>query len=480
MNFSVKRLEVRRLNRFDDSTIQRFNLAIVFLAVIFLPLVCRAQFEPPGVISVQSISGLFTVTGARQVSRFAEQLTIATNASLVRLEPALLAISAERLKDSIWHELGVSPDAPRRGQIFLVLHPAQSPDELPVTVITPFVNGWTYRVELPDVMSRALFVRTLTSVVLLELANRDAGAHCADMPPWLVDGITQQLLAADSLGDILTLPNKMEDVLTLPNRAGDYVPVTRVEVKQRGFDPLADVRRVLLDHTTLTFEQLSWPTDTQLSGADDGVYRASAQLFVSDLLELKNGTVKLRAMLNILPQFYNWQTAFQEAFGDYFPRPLDVEKWWALRTVAFAARDPGPQWTPAVSRDNLDEILSVPVNMRTASNNLPALANVSLQAVIRNFDPAQQMAILQTKVRDLALAQFRMTPRLAVVTDAYRRALADYLGLPDGTQTKVVWVRHGRPVPQKASATDTLKKLDALDAQRRTIEATIQPDFESP
>jgi hypothetical protein len=45
-----------------------------------------------------------------------------------------------------------------------------------------------------------------------------------------------------------------------------------------------------------------------------------------------------------------------------------------------------PRWTPAVSRDKLEEILSVPVEMRTASNALPAHAEVSLQAVIRNFD----------------------------------------------------------------------------------------------
>ena len=35
----------------------------------------------------------------------------------------------------------------------------------------------------------------------------------------------------------------------------------------------------------LTFEELSWPTDAQVSGADGGVYRASAQLFVNDLLK---------------------------------------------------------------------------------------------------------------------------------------------------------------------------------------------------
>ena len=96
---------------------------------------------------------------------------------------------------------------------------------------------------------------------------------------------------------------------------------------------------------------MSWPDEAQLSGADGGVYRASAQLFVNELLELKDGPAHLRAMLATLPEFYNWQTAFQSAFREDFPRPLDVEKWWALQVVNFVARDPGPAWTPAVSRD---------------------------------------------------------------------------------------------------------------------------------
>ena len=104
-----------------------------------------------------------------------------------------------------------------------------------------------------------------------------------------------------------------------------------------------------------------------------------------------------------------------------------MEKWWALQVVNFVARDPGPAWTPAVSRDKLDEILSVPVEMRTASNALPAHAEISFQAVIRNFDRPQQDEILQLKLRDLELSQLRMATPFAVLADGYRRALADYL-----------------------------------------------------
>jgi len=185
-------------------------------------------------------------------------------------------------------------------------------------------------------------------------------------------------------------------------------------------------------------------------------------------------------MLEALPDCYNWQMAFQRAFRENFPRPLDVEKWWALQVVGFAARDPGPRWTPAASRAQLDEILSVPVEMRMASNALPAHIKISLQAVIRNWDRARRDAILQTKLRDLELAQLRMAAPLAALTDGYRRALADYLG--SGKRPSLVrrWIKHPFASSSKTTVNDTLKKLDALDARRRAIESAIKPDIFRP
>jgi hypothetical protein len=185
-------------------------------------------------------------------------------------------------------------------------------------------------------------------------------------------------------------------------------------------------------------------------------------------------------MLETLPDCYNWQMAFQTAFRENFPRPLDVEKWWALQIVGFAARGPGPMWTPAASRAQLDEILSVPVEMRMASNTLPAHIKISLQAVIRNWDQARRSAILQTKLRDLELAQLRMVAPLAVLTDGYRRAIADYLGSGSRAAPLLHLGKHPPVSSSKTTVNDTLKKLDALDARRRAIESAIKPEGMSP
>jgi hypothetical protein len=474
---------VAPLRRFDDLTVQRFNgltaQNLFVLCVVVFPLFARAQTSFPNTSSARSVSGQFIVTSAPSRpagSRLAAKPEIATNTDFVRLEPALLAVSAERIKESLGRELnpelrGLDLPTPPPGKIFLALHPAQSTDEGVTIVSQRSPGGWDYQVRLPDVLSRTRYLRAMTGVLLLEFANRDpAQRDSAEIPAWLPDGLSQELLATAW----------QEIILSSPNKVVNGLPVSRTVKTARGMDSLAGARRVLRDHAVLTFEQLSWPTDAQLSGADGGAYRASAQLFVNELLALKNGPAHLRAMLETLPKFYNWQMAFQTAFRENFPRPLDVEKWWAVQVVSFVARDPGPGWTPAVSRDKLDEILSVPVEMRTASNALPAHAEISLQAVIRNFDRARQVAILQTKLRDLELSQLRLAPPFAVLTGEYRRAIADYLGSGQRTSPVLRWVKHPFTSSSKTIMNGTLRKLDALDAQRRAIESAIKPGGMSP
>jgi len=472
MKLALTRCPGKWLRQFNRLTIQRFNNSSwgcrsVFCAVIF-SMTAGAQVSPQEITSMRSVSGQFIVTSAPSLAarvRLAARPEIATNNGLVRLEPALLAVSAERIKASLWRELNLNPNVPWRGKIFLVLRPAQSTDEDVAIVTERFASGWNYQVRLPDVLPRTRFARAMTSVLLLEFANRNARARSAEIPEWLTDGLSRQLLADDWQETILTSPAKKVNGLL----------VSRTVTTERGLDSLADTRRLLQNNPALTFEQLSWPTDAQLSGADDGVYRASAQLFVNELLGLKNGRAHVHVMLETLPNCYNWQTAFQTAFQDYFPRPLEVEKWWALQIVDFVARDPGPRWTTAVSRKQLDEILSVPVEMRTASNALPVHAAISLQAVIRNWDPARQAAILHVKLRDLELAQLRMAAPLAVLTDGYRQALADYLGLGNSPSFVRRWIKHPFTSSSKLTLEDTLQRLDALDARRRAIESALKP-----
>ncbi len=95
------------------------------------------------------------------------------------MEPALLAVAAERFKLSVWQQLGLSFDTPWSGKIFLTLHPARSPDETVTITSNPFLNRWNYRVEFPDALVNTRYARALSAVLLLEIANRTAGAPTA-------------------------------------------------------------------------------------------------------------------------------------------------------------------------------------------------------------------------------------------------------------------------------------------------------------
>ena len=426
------------------------------LAAGLMTFLAAARSQSSFVIpETSSVSGQFIVSFAPDSQPYFRRPEIGTNSELLRLEPSLLAVSAERFKAALWTQIGLAANAPWNGKIFLALHEARSPDEGVVITVEPFLRDWNYRLELPNLIPRNRCARAFSNVLLLELANRQtpAGGRSATIPDWLADGLARQILESAEAKVILTAPTKMENT----------IPQTRLDEKRRGLDPLAGARRTLQNFPALTFEQLSWPTDAQMNGDDGGVYLASAQLFVHDLLTLPEGPAKVRALLAQLSLHANWQAAFLAAFHENFRRPLDVEKWWALRVVGFAARAPGPQWTPAVSCARLDAVLAVPVNLRYASNALPVYAEISFQSVLKNFAPDQQFEILQTRLRDLQLVQLRLTPALVAVADGYRQTLTDYLG----TQKKNHFFH--RPNPAATS-----RQLDALDARRRDDEAKIK------
>jgi len=442
------------------------QVCAVVLGLCWFLAAAHAQFSFTDQNSVSSLSGQFLVTSVEDDTSFFHDPSLAANTNLVRLKTALLAVAAERFKISLWQELGLPANATWSGKIYLRLHPARSLDETVTITSRPFLNRWNYEVDLPDLISKTRYARALSGVLLLELANRTArpGGHSAELPCWLVDGLAQQMLAAD--GDKV--------VLSAPLRKNNDLPVSRINQSERGLDALAAARPVLQSLPVLTFDQLSWPTDAQMAGNDGGAYLACAQLFQHELLGLKNGREKMRALLGGLPDYFNWQMAFFRAFGQDFQRPLDVEKWWALQVVDFAARAPGPRWTTDSSLARLDQLMSVPVEFRSGSNALPSHADVSLQDALKNLDPAQQDLVLRTKVRDFALVELRLAPPFGELADGYRVALAGFLGVPQsspkGTARTAGTPHQGTAMQRKTSLAETLAKLDALDRRRREAE----------
>jgi hypothetical protein len=157
-----------------------------------------------------------------------------------------------------------------------------------------------------------------------------------------------------------------------------------------------------------------------------------------------------------------------------------VEKWWALTVVGTLANDPGPAWTPAESAGRLNDLLQAPVEIRLATNALPSHVAIPLQTAITKLTPAQQAVVLQTRLRDLRIARWRMSPACQSLTEDYCRVLEDYLGERFTPLPRQTTIKHPAQPAVRWQAGKTIKKLDALDARRRALELGTQTGHPTP
>jgi hypothetical protein len=402
---------------------------------------------------VRSASGQFAIYDRRGVTTPALPGTAAEK-GFYELEPAILAVSCERIKGALNAELGL----PRtwRSRIQLTVTPVRRGNDDYAILLERFRDGWTYRVNLPQRVERAMFVRTLLQALLLEHANRQAGERSAEIPLWLLEGLTQHLLAT----------REAEMVLSPPALTFGGVTVGPTVIQRRENDSLAAARTVLRDRAPLTIEELSWPQQvTRLDVEGGEFFRRSAQLFVWELLRLPNGRECLRDMLSRLAGCYNWQTAFLAAFQMHFPNQLALEKWWALQATYFVGRSPAQLWTVEESRRQLNEVLRTPVAIRNTLGELPARAEISLQVILREWDTGRQRVTLQDKAHALDMVRVRVAPELMALTDDYRRVLAGYLRLLEESDAVHANLRSMPSGLQKA-AMEAIGQLDELDARR--------------
>ena len=424
----------------------------LLLACVLCGQTARAQYDPLNAISVQSKTGQFTVVAAST-----REPDLATNDSrFVVLDPNGLAVSCERIKQALWRELGMQDSW--EGKIAITLRPATTPGNV-ITVLTQRVpGGWSYRLEMPEIIEPVRVVRALVSVLVLELANRHAEDRSAEVPLWLIEGLTQQLIASADI----------ELVVPRPQSAINGLRVSVIDVSRRLKNPLQTTTNMLYQQAALTFQELSWPTNVNLDSEAGSSYRASAQLFVAGLMELNNGRAGLCRMIVRLPAYYNWQMAFLEAFGSRFPRLLDVEKWWALQVAHYGNRDLNRLWTWEKSWERLDEIIRTPVEVRRPETQQPVRRDATLERILRELNFSQQKPVLNVKLQELGTLRQLAAPELASLVDDYRRVLSSYLKQReqmDGTYL----ASRGFNSTVGIVLSGTLRSLNELDARRMAL-----------
>jgi hypothetical protein len=443
-----------------------FPLCIWLLGGIFC---CKAAAE---IITARSSSGQFV---AREIQAFAYPTTPAnavrtkmangwgfllvsqknpsdTDESSIRLEPSLLVVSCERLKEMFLVEMGLEDQW--KGSVALMINPALDQEKRPKLTLNYSTDGWSYNLELPKTISTRLLVHALMDTLILEMANRNAGSQCAEVPFWLVEGMSAHLQSFN-LPTFLLQPSAQ--------MAGN-------RVKLEGLDK---VREELRRHSPLSFQQLSWPTEADADGDSSELYRSCAQLFVEQLLQFKDGNRLLGEMLRQLPEYHNWQTAFLSAFRPHFQQLLDVEKWWGLSYVDFTRTDLAEPLTAADCWRELQDALDVPAQVHFQAEHMPAEAKFTLQEVIEKWSPDDSARALDRSINALRLLRVRASRENRPLVDQYLKTVTGYSS--SSRDPRLEWaVGNNHPSALRILKSDAIKELDSLDQQRSAMQRQLR------
>ena len=355
-------------------------------------------------VTISSRSGQFIISGPPVVGTALN--TVDLNSPRVLLDPALLAISCERIKARLLELLDWSDQW--QSTITATIDPSFTDAYAIMVQAKRYADGWQYRLRFPSEVDRRHFIKTMVEMMLLEMANRNSQSRPVELPPWLAEGLTS-ILAVEGLSSLTLSPQ-----VTLAHQ---------ISVK----DPMASVKKVLGTRPPLTLDELNWPKEDDWSSDQDEVYEMCAHLMVSELLRLENGSWCLARMLELLPAQLNWQTAFFGAFHERFPRMIEWDKWWSLLLVNIANRDLFAAWSPSESWSKFDEILNTPVQVRVSERDLPMTAQASLQSIVQEWEHRRQIELLTLKLNHLNALRVRAAQETVGLVDDYRGVLSDYL-----------------------------------------------------
>jgi hypothetical protein len=409
---------------------------------------------PPGMISVQSLTRQFTVSGSIVPSILPDRLYFSPASNWTRIDPRLLTISCERVKETVLSHLN-APDQ-WRGRVSINVHPIRSLEDPVLVNAVRFSDGWLYRLEMPDAMARDRFVRTLTRVILQERANRGMReVRQADLPEWLPEGLASEILADNTL-DLLLSP---------PDSKINNVPVRRSARQTIRASSMVLASEHLRAHPPLSLEDLSWSQPARLTGDALMTYRYSSQLLVRQLLRLPDGPESINHFLELLPTRLNWQIAFTSAFHKHFPRMIDFEKWWELQVAQLLSGGSSLVWDAAESLHRLEAIITIPVSVSTSPKVPGKRTNMSLQEFLATATPEHQLEAIQFIFQQLESAMPRFHQNVAPLAEAYRHTAEWHLRRSEPQRYSENARR--RTVREKEKVLrETIHELDQLDSRR--------------
>jgi len=402
------------------------------------------------------------VTGPENIFAPAES---EARSGFVTLEPELLAVSVERIKNSLLFELHQADRY--QGRIQLFIRPFSS-DVMPIGVVsTHYLDGWQYRIELPERVDEKKLLTGLVEVLLMEIANREPGDHAAELPAWLVYGMTEQL--AFAVGPQYIVQRNLEIGAATRKPGINFTKFTGPTVWQSATtDPMRNVREILRTNSPISFRDLTSAGGAQFNGDQGNVYSASAHLLIQELFRLDPPRNRFHAFLGNLCTAWNWQTAFFSSYQSWFSKPLDAEKWWALVLLDFTGRQREMNWDVGFTMQHLEALLLTTADVRTATNDLPHRASLSIAEIVRTWRIAEQTDALRPKIAQLAGLEGRSNPFAVELVHDYKAAIQAYL---DKVQGKSISPGQRNDVQQRlrVAGIEFLQRLDVLDTKRSEL-----------
>ena len=386
-------------------------------------LIATALLLPAAVHADQTLrsrSGQFIVTGIPSVPRILSY-TFTNSVDWVRLDPAALAVSCERIKEVLLGELELADYW--QSPLNIRIYPVREDNEPVQFTSICFRDGWGYELEMPDWIMRSRLVTAIAQAVLTEIANRKATERAAEFPPWLIEGLSAYVIANN------------RDSLILE-------PTMRTVKRQVHSESVAPIREALRTRSALTLDQLSWPRDDA-----DALYTHCAHLFVHELLHLRGGRRSMADMIARLAENYNWQTTFLSAFSPHFQGLIEVDKWWALAVAHLTGRDPMSLLPLDTVLTHLEQTLATSIQVRGTNSVLPGPTEVKLQTLVSEWEDRRLTPLLTQKISHLQALRLRSPAEALAVIDGYMLAL----------QSRV---------KKRASKSETIRRLNEMDVQR--------------
>jgi hypothetical protein len=394
-----------------------------------------------GADTIVSHSGQFVVHGGA-APRVRPREFGTNSPALITIEPQTLAVTAERAKKAFLQEL-LAGDAfqDKVHAVVLDLAPPNQPIQL---VSEIYLDGFQYRILAPGRVEHTRLVRALVQALMAEFANRGS-RRCAELPRWLVEGMTRQVLAS-------AVPTYV-------------VNEEAAAVEVLGYDRLSYTRAFLSTNSPMSVQELSFYNG---AAQDEERFAASAHLMVHELLKLKGGPALMSQLLRTLPNALNWQTAFYHVYRAHFATPLAFEKWWMLAWMDQQNRPGQELWPRDVGVARLDALLLTPLEVRMDTNSIPQRKDATLQEVIERAGFATQKEIFSHTVQELFFASMNLPKELREVAEAYQQALADYL------QKRAVneyqpGLKYDPAQREQALIKATLARLSELDQARKDV-----------